>query len=514
MRKIRLILAEDDSDHQRLLLMALAAGRPMVDVVIVGGREQLLAAARERTPDCIVLDYNLPPHSAKELVPELRELLPETPIVVVSSSAEQEVVIASLRIGVADFVNKERALQGDELWRRIEAAVNRSRSERRALRGRDRRLEALRRDAVTDALTGLFNRRYASRVLNSGRARGDRRGDACCIMADVDHFKTINDRWGHAAGDLVLREIGRVLREEADGADSLIRWGGEEFLIIKPGQRVAAGFAWAERVRTRLAGVRLAAPGGEVGFTLSFGVAGASADRLSEETVAAADRALYLAKDEGRNRTCTAAMAAAMETAAGVEALPALEPAERAREFLRRMGPALGPVQAEHVGPHGRRVAQAAEQLGRAMGLPSAALADLALAASCHDIGKVGIPEELLAGPCSLNDAERAMMDRHAGFGASLLRAMGLPERVARIVAAHHDRYQETAASGEAIERTLGHVVSVADALVSMMSDRPYATRRTRLQALAELRFERGRQFDPATVDVVQLLEGRGAVAA
>ena len=161
----------------------------------------------------------------------------------------------------------------------------------------------LEQQALVDALTGLANRRSAEQALAVELARAVRFGSPLSLVfADLDHFKQVNDRFGHPSGDLVLRELAAVLGETVRKIDLAARWGGEEFCLILPGTDVAGAAHVAERVRTALAErTILTAEGLPLHVTASFGVAGQPPLASAEELIASADAALYDAKRRGRN---------------------------------------------------------------------------------------------------------------------------------------------------------------------------------------------------------------------
>jgi diguanylate cyclase (GGDEF)-like protein len=158
--------------------------------------------------------------------------------------------------------------------------------------------------AMVDGLTGIANRRRCEEALVSEIARADRLGSPLTlVLADLDDFKTINDEHGHSTGDDVLREFAAVLRATVRDSDLAGRWGGEEFLLLLPGSDAAGGAHFAERVRSSLAERSFLGSGGTVvGVTCSFGVAQLAAGSDERDLFAAADRALYRAKREGKNR--------------------------------------------------------------------------------------------------------------------------------------------------------------------------------------------------------------------
>jgi diguanylate cyclase (GGDEF)-like protein len=169
------------------------------------------------------------------------------------------------------------------------------------------------RQALVDGLTGLPNRRQCEETLASELARLERfGGPLALVVADLDWFKDVNDRYGHPSGDAVLREFAQLLQETVRDIDLAGRWGGEEFLVILPGTDLAGGAQVAERIRVALAGrIVLSADGSPIPVTASFGVASTPPASTAAELFSAADAALYEAKRNGKNRVETAPEAVA-----------------------------------------------------------------------------------------------------------------------------------------------------------------------------------------------------------
>jgi diguanylate cyclase (GGDEF)-like protein len=165
------------------------------------------------------------------------------------------------------------------------------------------------RQALLDGLTGLANRRSLDETLHDELARAVRFGDELClVLCDLDNFKSVNDRFGHPCGDLVLRSFAQTLGETVRDIDTAGRWGGEEFAVVLPGTDLAGGTQLAERVRQAIEIRELAAEDGSpLPVTASFGVAVFPQTGSLEGLIAAADGALYEAKRTGKNRVVAAA---------------------------------------------------------------------------------------------------------------------------------------------------------------------------------------------------------------
>lgn len=158
---------------------------------------------------------------------------------------------------------------------------------------------------VTDHLTGIYNRRYFMKALESEINRAERmESQLCCLLMDIDHFKTVNDSFGHLCGDEVLKRVGQLLRETVREYDIVARYGGEEFVIILPETTKQEGFEIAERIRKALERENVSCEKGEAKFTVSIGVSSLEGKACTPDIlINRADTALYQAKNAGRNKT-------------------------------------------------------------------------------------------------------------------------------------------------------------------------------------------------------------------
>lgn len=501
----RILLAEDDIDHQCLLTAALTDGRPHVDLRLVSTGEDLLRTISRESFDCVVVDYNLPDCEAGTLLPRLARD-GEQPTIVISSSREQRIVIDSMRGGSMDFVPKEEAVRSDALWRRVEHAVRAQRRRNSARRQQARRQRDLATLAITDPLTGLCNRRCLDDAVRGRRRAFERRGVATAAMIDLDRFKSINDAHGHAVGDAVLIATANVLKEQTQPADTLCRWGGEEFMCILPGKDLCAAWSWAHAVRTRIASLSIPAGEQTIRVTASFGLATLPGPEVDEKAMRLADEALYLAKRRGRNRVCTYDMVAFEAAASELSRRDDLDFEGRLRAVLDSHAGRLGPTQIEHLTVHSEDVARLGARLARALQLDASDVERIRVAGLAHDIGKLIVPEAVLAKPVALSAEERRFMVLHAELGAEIVLQLGADPAIVAAVRYHHHAFGGDGAPAEPRGRALplaARILAVADAVVTMTSQRPYRSARSYASAAFELRRCRGTQFDPDVVDAL-----------
>lgn len=186
------------------------------------------------------------------------------------------------------------------------------------IRALERTIEKLRRELVTDELTGIYNRKGLIKLLtpiinevnyqlkNPERRKNVIINSLSLVFVDIDHFKKINDTYGHAAGDVVLKAVAEILRIYVRGIDITARWGGEEMVIGLVGANKDDASRVAEHLREKVEGLVIEHEGKQIKVTASFGVAGMKPDMTLEQLLEKADTALYKAKTSGRNKVVTA----------------------------------------------------------------------------------------------------------------------------------------------------------------------------------------------------------------
>ncbi|MBW3554393.1 MAG: PleD family two-component system response regulator [Gemmatimonadetes bacterium] len=296
-----LILVVDDNPDNLEIISTRLRFRGY-DVATADRGDSAIQQVHESTPDLILLDIMMPDMDGYEVARRIRqeEALPYIPIIVVTARDSTEDKVTGLDAGADDYLTKP--INFPELEARVRSMLRIKRLQDQ-LEEKNRELEQL---SISDGLTGLFNHRHMHELLQDEFERSGRTGEALSVvMFDIDHFKKVNDTYGHQAGDGVLQELSDILRETAREIDKLGRYGGEEFMVILPGSDRDAGITFAERVRQHVESQKFDIKADRpLDMTISAGVATYPADPVDgpRRLVHFADRALYSAKNSGRNR--------------------------------------------------------------------------------------------------------------------------------------------------------------------------------------------------------------------
>jgi diguanylate cyclase (GGDEF)-like protein/PAS domain S-box-containing protein/putative nucleotidyltransferase with HDIG domain len=391
----------------------------------------------------------------------------------------------------------------EEKNRELEEMLEALRASRDEVRRQNRELEIL---ANNDALTGCLNRRALFSELNNKWNHANASGETLsCIMVDIDHFKSINDTYGHAMGDSVLQMVSTVLRSNALANYIVARYGGEEFAVLLPATSLDVASEFAEKLRARVQTVQCA----DRQVTGSFGVSSSeSTVEQASDLLKLADKALYFAKHSGRNRVITSSQVPLDWCHEEVPVAPRRTAPNHVQapipyHAVTALSAALAfrdPLTAEH----SRRVANLCLLMAQGL-LSERDCYLLEVAAQLHDIGKLGVPDSILLKPGPLTEDEWKVMSAHDNIGVEILNAAFSSVDLTTIVAAHHAWYgghpkHPELPTGEAIPLP-ARILTIADAYDAMVSDRVYRKGRSRDDAIAELRRCSGTQFDPQLVE-------------
>jgi diguanylate cyclase (GGDEF)-like protein/PAS domain S-box-containing protein len=325
-----------------------------------------------------------------------------------------------------------------------------------------------------DALTGLYNRRFYEQFFDQDEVLLPH--PMAFIMGDVNGLKMTNDVYGHTMGDLLLQSIGKTLMDCAESNHLVIRWGGDEFMIVMPGSDLKDAEALVKDIKERLADIRIS---GTIEASISFGMAlktkpGESTGAILKKAEEMMYQVKLLESKSMRGATINALLTALDEKCAETKAHTLR---------LSRHAMKLAEVLAHHEEERNR----------------------LSLLTMLHDIGKVGIPEHILFKPESLTEEEWRIMKTHPEIGYRI--AANVPELhvVAEEILHHHEKWDgsgyPSGLKGEQIPVNC-RILAVADAYDAMTNDRVYSPARSHQEALQELQQNAGTQFDPGLVEL------------
>lgn len=299
------ILVADDEPVNLSLIKRRLEWEEYVIHTAQDGREAV-EKARKLLPDLVILDVMMPVMDGLQACRMLKEdaLTRDIPVIFLSALDDVDTKISGLSLGANDYISKP--FRVEELLARVAVAIRlkheRDQLERSAEEARVR-AETASEMSMTDALTGLLNRYGLQRSLQHELAEARRYArPLSCLLIDIDFFKSVNDTFGHAAGDTALRQVARVLTEAVRASDVVCRHGGEEFLVLAPETGLEGALALAEKIRVASSS-RLYGDGERVfPITLSVGAAQLAEGESAHDMIARADQALYHAKEAGRNR--------------------------------------------------------------------------------------------------------------------------------------------------------------------------------------------------------------------
>ena len=380
--------------------------------------------------------------------------------------------------------------------------------------------DSLKHMALRDSQTGLYNHRYFASAIEAEFERSKRYSEELSIiMMDIDYFKSINDVYGHQFGDLTLRQFAKLLRSEVRLYDVVVRFGGEEFIIISPNTGRGEASILAHRLLNTIALHSFGDKKHSVKIKVSAAICSYPADKRinnPSDFVDTADRILDGAKEAGGNRVYSLAD---LENKRGADRLPEIEPTvdelkEKIKKLTTRGNQSV--VEAifafaktielkdRYTGEHMEKTIRYVTGIAHALGLPKDEIETIKEASALHDLGKIGIPEKILLKPGKLTEREREIIKEHPQIGVDIIRPLHFLRNMIPLIRHHHEwwngRGYPDRLKKEAIP--LGaRIIAIADVYQALTSDRPYHKAYQKEESLRIIKDGAGTQFDPKIVE-------------
>jgi len=512
-KDFRVLVVDDDANICETLKDILA--EEGYEVTIAG----TIALAKERLKNkfynIIMVDLNLPDGLGLELLNEIKKGKSETIVMVFTGFASLKSSIAAMNKGA--FAYLQKPLNMDEVKVTIKKALNVQQLslDNKAL------LKKLEEFSLKDPLTGLYNYRYLKDRLFAELKRAKRYVlPLSIIMLDIDYFKSVNDVYGHQYGDIILKEFAGCLTDFSRANDIVVRYGGEEFLILLSDINKEGVVMLGKRLLKTLNKHVFDPEGKRIRIKVSLGISSFPEDAADTESslLILADRALRAAKEMGGNRISTSRGLGKgnLESIVDERGKPGIY---KLKGKLSKMTDRVNQTLLESVNAfartmeakdsytisHSESMVPMVTEIGRKLGVSDTEIENLTQAVILHDLGKIGVPDNILNKRGKLTTKEYEKIKKHPQIGAEIIRSIHFLSDVVPMVLCHHERFDGLGYSsglrGEEIP--LGaRIISVADVYKALTSDRSYRKAYDKKEALDIIKKGSGTQFDPKIVKV------------
>lgn len=381
--------------------------------------------------------------------------------------------------------------------------------------------------ALRDPLTSLFNHRYLNEIIEAEFYRARRYSyPLSVIMIDVDYFKSINDVYGHKFGDLVLRQLAEKLKKMVRRYDTIVRYGGEEFVIVSPVIDKLNTIVFAQRILDTISLVDFGNRAHNVKLKLSIAVVSFPEDVVIKgmDLVEVAEQILNKAKDSGGNKVYSSESSRLIVAGAGHNMNNINFLKSKIVKITRDVNQGLMEsifafaktieVKDHYTGEHVERTVHYATEIAKALELPGEEVERVKQASMLHDLGKIGISEKILLKNSRLTRKEFEVIKKHPQIGVDIIRPVHFLHPIIPFVLHHHERWDGKGYPYGLKEETIplgARIVAIADVYQALISDRPYRRAYTPAQALEIIQSESGVLFEPGIVDIfVKILQQEG----
>ncbi len=528
MNEPTVLFFEDEKGIQLVLSKILSLDGYQV-VRAENGEKGLEALQTERI-DVILLDVMLPGIDGFETCRRIKEQerYQDIPILFLTGRfAEKAYIAKGLSLGADDYMAKP--FEPVELTARVGVLLRLKRANDELKKNNEQLIE-LNNELVQkneklsglvdkDPLTSVDNHRSFQELLSREVDRAFRQKlPLTALLIDIDGFAKITEEFGHAFGDEVLSNTGRLIQDTVRDVDVVARFANDRFAALATASEMEGAYVMAERIRKDIEEFMIISGGRNASITVSIGLAPLPEEGTSSEAqmMERAKAALQKAKASGGNSTCLWTENIHEETIGLREDTDALsdvavtlvgQSAKAKRVFFDSVKALVKAVEAkdQYTAEHSTKVAAYAVRLGKELMMPPNSLETLANASHLHDIGKIGIPDQILNKPDKLTDEEFALVAQHPAFGFRILKPLRMLDQELPGVLYHHEKYDGTGyPSGKQGEEIplIARIMAIADTFDTLTSDRSYRTAWTVEEALAEIQQCSGTHYDPKLVEL------------
>jgi diguanylate cyclase (GGDEF)-like protein/PAS domain S-box-containing protein len=379
--------------------------------------------------------------------------------------------------------------------------------------------EKLKQLVIRDILTGLYNHKYLAEIIELEFHRARRQANPLSlIMIDIDYFKSINDVYGHKFGDIILKQFAKQLKRLVRQYDIVVRFGGEEFIILSPGTDRETALTLAQRLLDAMTLYSFGDRKHIIKLRLSMSVASFPENTVAKgiDLIQMADYILDKVKESGGNKIYSSLDL--LKAGKRVKSSPAGQDSRSMKNKLDKLKKRANQSLLEAVfafaktidlkdhytGEHVEKTVHYASKIAKAMRLPEDDVQHIKQAAMLHDLGKIGVSEKILQKKSKLDKKEFTEIKRHPQIGADIIRPIQVLHRLIPFILYHHERWDgkgyPNGLKGEEIPMG-ARIIALADVFQALTSDRPYRKALPPKKIIAEIKKGAGTQFDPKIVD-------------
>jgi diguanylate cyclase (GGDEF)-like protein len=509
-RRQRKVLVIDDSQANLILLKA-HLGSMGLDALLAESAADGIRTAVEQKPDIILLDVMMPEIDGFEICRQLKADVRTSsiPVIFVSARDQSEDKVSGLKLGAIDYVTKP--FNRGELQVRIGIVLQMIELQERLLLL-----------ANTDELTGLANRRHFFEVLEREILQAKIRGGSVAVMMfDIDHFKNVNDSFGHLSGDRILQQLGKILNENIYPLDMAARYGGEEFIVLMPSMPVEIATQRADKLRQIIDKYHWEVSNQPISVTCSVGITVFNGADAADpyDLIRRADDALYAAKYRGRNRVVSYDKVNPDEQLQRRQSEDFHELQAKISSLAQQIKTqTLGTIAAfvkaiaakdPYLAHHVENVRVYVTEIAKQMEVSQALMEQLQTAAMLHDLGKIVIPNDILYKTASLTDQERKIIERHPIASAEILAPVGLFNQEVVIIRHHHENFDGTGYPNGLVGKNIpigSRILAVANCFDAMTSKHWNVCPKSADDAIGEIVSLAGAQFDPEAVEAFRIV--------